>query len=65
MAAQQKRGPDSVEAEFSTAPETAVTHMGDENGCGVRRAMIGPQLDVADSFGRGWAVRRGVPNNFN
>ena len=47
MAAKQKKAPTrGVEAEYSTAPETAVTHMGDENGCGVRRELIGLQLNV-------------------
>ena len=48
MAAKQKRGPDTG-AEYSAAPETAVTHMGDENGFGVRRDLIGLQLDDANS----------------
>ena len=45
MAAKQKK----AGAEYSTAPETAVTHMGDENGCAVRRGLIELQLDVANS----------------
>jgi len=50
MAAKQKKAPTrGVETEDSTAPETAVTHMGDENGCGVRRKLIGLQLNVGRS----------------
>jgi hypothetical protein len=51
MAAKQKKKPrhQSVEAESSTAPETAVTHMEDENGCGVRREVIGLQLKLRRS----------------
>ena len=41
MAAKQKKAPTrGVEAEYSTAPETAVTHMGDENGCGVDASLL-------------------------
>ena len=50
MAAKQKKAPTrGVETEYSTAPETAVTHMGDENGCGVRCKLIGLQLNVGRS----------------
>ena len=52
MAAKQKKAPTrGVETEYSTAPETAVTHMGDENGCGVRREVIGLQHKSADCNG--------------
>jgi hypothetical protein len=43
----KKEAPTVVEASLN-APETPVTHMGDENGCGVRRTAIRLQLDIAN-----------------